>query len=192
MKLRQQFAVLTAVVALLIAISCGMGYYMASSMLTDSIEHQLTAIVKGEGDSVDSWVTNKAAMLNGTVAVLSKQPAEVIDSTASIPFLATGLADKNILDITNGLESGNAYSYLDGAYSVQDFDPRTRDWYKDVKSTQKGIFTNAYVTKGGAMDGKIIVSYAVPVIDANGNFMAGLCADIDVDILDEFVDGINY
>ena len=46
MKLRQQFAVLTAVVALLIAISCGVGYYMASSMLTDSIEHQLTAIVK--------------------------------------------------------------------------------------------------------------------------------------------------
>ena len=40
MKLRQQFAVLTAVVALLIAISCGVGYYMASSMLTDSIEHQ--------------------------------------------------------------------------------------------------------------------------------------------------------
>ncbi len=38
MKLRQQFAVLTAVVALLIAISCGMGYYMASSMLTDSEE----------------------------------------------------------------------------------------------------------------------------------------------------------
>lgn len=37
MKLRQQFAVLTAVVALLIGISCGMGYYMASSMLTDSI-----------------------------------------------------------------------------------------------------------------------------------------------------------
>ena len=30
MKLRQQFAVLTAVVAMLIAISCGMGYYMAS------------------------------------------------------------------------------------------------------------------------------------------------------------------
>lgn len=65
MKLRQQFAVLTAVVALLIAISCGVGYYMASSMLTDSIEHQLTAIVKGEGDNVDSWVANKAAMLNG-------------------------------------------------------------------------------------------------------------------------------
>ena len=38
MKLRQQFAVLTAVVALLIAISCGVGYYMASSMLTGSEE----------------------------------------------------------------------------------------------------------------------------------------------------------
>ena len=192
MKIQQQFAAVTVVVGLFMAITCGVGYYMAQSMLSNSIEQQLTAIVKGKGNDIDNWFATKAAVLNSTAAVLSKQPAEVIDSTASIPFLATGLADKNILDITNGLESGNAYSYLDGAYSVQDFDPRTRDWYKDVKSTQKGIFTNAYVTKGGAMDGKIIVSYAVPVIDANGSFMAGLCADIDVDILDEFVDGINY
>ncbi len=192
MKLRQQFAVLTAVVALLIAISCGMGYYMASSMLTDSIEHQLTAIVKGEGDSVDSWITNKAAMLNGTVAVLSKQPAEVIDSTASVPFLCTASADKNILDITNGLESGNAYSYLDGDLSGPDFDPRTRDWYKDVKSAQKGIFTSAYVNKGGVMDGKMVVSYALPLIDSNGNFIGALCEDIDLDILKEVVKNINY
>ena len=179
-------------VALLIAISCGMGYYMASSMLTDSIEHQLTAIVKGEGDSVDSWVTNKAAMLNGTVAVLSKQPAEVIDSTASVPFLGTASADKNILDITNGLESGKAYSYLDGDLSGPDFDPRTRDWYKDVKSAQKGIFTSAYVNKGGVMDGKMVVSYALPLIDSNGNFIGALCEDIDLDILKEVVKNINY
>ena len=192
MKLRQQFAVLTAVVAMLIAISCGMGYYMASSMLTDSIEHQLTAIVKGEGDSVDSWVANKAAMLNGTAAVLSKQPAEVIDSTASVPFLATVSADKNILDITNGLESGKAYSYLDGDLSGPDFDPRTRDWYKDAKSAQKGIFTSAYVNKGGVMDGKMVVSYALPLIDSNGNFIGALCEDIDLDILKEVVKNINY
>ena len=192
MKLRQQFAVLTAVVALLIAISCGVGYYMASSMLTDSIEHQLTAIVKGEGDNVDSWVANKAAMLNGTAAVLSKQPAEVIDSTASVPFLGTASADKNILDITNGLENGNAYSWLDGNLSGPDFDPRTRDWYKDVKSAQKGIYTSAYVNKGGVTDGKIVVSYALPLIDSNGNFIGALCEDIDLDIMKEVVKNINY
>lgn len=192
MKLRQQFAVLTAVVALLIAISCGVGYYMASSMLTDSIEHQLTAIVKGEGDNVDSWVANKAAMLNGTAAVLSKQPAEVIDSTASVPFLGTASADKNILDITNGLENGNAYSWLDGNLSGPDFDPRTRDWYKDVKSAQKCIYTSAYVNKGGVTDGKIVVSYALPLIDSNGNFIGALCEDIDLDILKEVVKNINY
>lgn len=127
MKIKQQFAAVTMVVGLIMAITCGVGYYMAQSMLSHSIEQQLTTIVKGKGNDIDNWFATKAAVLNSTAAVLSKQPAEVIDSTASIPFLATGLADKNILDITNGLESGNAYSYLDGAYSVQDFDPRTRD-----------------------------------------------------------------
>lgn len=104
----------------------------------------------------------------------------------------TASTDKNILDITNGLESGNAYSYLDGDLSGPDFDPRTRDWYKDVKSAQKGIFTSAYVNKGGVMDGKMVVSYAMPLIDTNGNFIGALCEDIDLDTLDKFVEEINY
>ena len=192
MKIEQQFAAVTMVVGLFMAITCGVGYYMAQSMLSNSIEQQLTTIVKGKGNDLDNWFATKTAMLNGTAAVLSKQPAEVIDSTASVPLLNTASTDKNILDITNGLESGNAYSYLDGDLSGPDFDPRTRDWYKDVKSAQKGIFTSAYVNKGGVMDGKMVVSYAMPLIDTNGNFIGALCEDIDLDTLDKFVEEINY
>lgn len=192
MKIKQQFAAVTMVVGLFMAITCGVGYYMAQSMLSNSIEQQLTTIVKGKGNDLDNWFATKTAMLNGTAAVLSKQPAEVIDSTASVPLLNTASTDKNILDITNGLESGNAYSYLDGDLSGPDFDPRTRDWYKDVKSAQKGIFTSAYVNKGGTMDGKMVVSYALPLIDSNGNFIGALCEDIDLDTLDKFVEEINY
>ena len=192
MKIKQQFAAVTMVVGLFMAITCGVGYYMAQSMLSNSIEQQLTTIVKGKGNDLDNWFGTKTAMLNGTAAVLSKQPAEVIDSTASVPLLNTASTDKNILDITNGLESGNAYSYLDGDLSGPDFDPRTRDWYKDVKSAQKGIFTSAYVNKGGVMDGKMVVSYAMPLIDTNGNFIGALCEDIDLDTLDKFVEEINY
>lgn len=81
---------------------------------------------------------------------------------------------------------------MDGDLSGPDFDPRTRDWYKDVKSAQKGIFTSAYVNKGGVMDGKMVVSYAMPLIDTNGNFIGALCEDIDLDTLDKFVEEINY
>ena len=192
MKIKQQFAAVTMVVGLIMAITCGVGYYMAQSMLSHSVEQQLITLVEGRGNDLENWFATKTAMLNGTAAVLSKQPAEVIDSTASIPFLDTASADKNILDITNGLESGNAYSYLDGDLSGPDFDPRTRDWYKDVKSAQKGIFTSAYVNKGGVMDGKMVVSYAMPLIDTNGNFIGALCEDIDLDTLDKFVEEINY
>ena len=192
MKIKQQFAAVTMVVGLIMAITCGVGYYMAQSMLSHSVEQQIITLVEGRGNDLENWFATKTAMLNGTAAVLSKQPAEVIDSTASIPFLDTASADKNILDITNGLESGNAYSYLDGDLSGPDFDPRTRDWYKDVKSAQKGIFTSAYVNKGGVMDGKMVVSYAMPLIDTNGNFIGALCEDIDLDTLDKFVEEINY
>lgn len=192
MKIKQQFAAVTMVVGLIMAITCGVGYYMAQSMLSHSVEQQLITLVEGRGNDLENWFATKTAMLNGTAAVLSKQPAEVIDSTASVPFLNTASADKNIFDITSGLESGNAYSYLDGDLSGPDFDPRTRDWYKDVKSAQKGIFTSAYVTKGDVMDGKMVVSYAMPLIDTNGNFIGALCEDINLDTLDKFVEEINY
>ena len=192
MKIKQQFAAVTMVVGLIMAITCGVGYYMAQSMLSHSVEQQIITLVEGRGNDLENWFATKTAMLNGTAAVLSKQPAEVIDSTASVPFLNAASADKNILDITSGLESGNAYSYLDGDLSGPDFDPRTRDWYKDVKSAQKDIFTSAYVNRGGVMDGKMVVSYAMPLIDTNGNFIGALCEDIDLDTLDKFVEEINY
>lgn len=192
MKLRQQFAAITAIVGLLTAITCGIGYYMAQSMLSESIEDQLTTIVKGEGDNLDSWFVSKAAIADGAAASLSKQSAEVINTQASVAFMTGISADKDILDMTNGLETGKAYSVVSGDISSPDVDPRTRDWYKDIKSAKKGIYTSAYVNKAGSLAGKMVVSYAVPVIDANGNFLGGLCEDIDIDTLAQVVSEINY
>ena len=42
------------------------------------------------------------------------------------------------------------------------------------------------------MDGKMVVSYALPLINSNGNFIGALCEDIDLDILKEVVKSINY
>ena len=189
MKIKQQFAALTAVVGLFMAITCGVGYYMAQSMLSDSIEQQLTTIVKGKGNDLDNWFANKSAIGDGIAATLAKQSPEVINSDASMAFMAGIHADKDIVEITNGLEDGNAYSAITGY--IYNFDPRTRDWYKNIKDTKKPSFTPAYISKG-SFEGKTMIAYAVPVIDANGNFVAGLCVDIDIDTLDKFVDGINY
>ena len=38
----------------------------------------------------------------------------------------------------------------------------------------------------------MVVSYALPLIDSNGNFIGALCEDIDLDILKEVVKNINY
>ena len=189
MKIKQQFAAVTVVVGLFMAITCGVGYYMAQSMLSNSIEQQLTTIVKGKGNDLDNWFSNKSAIADGVAASLAKQSPEVINSDASMAFMASIHADKDILDLTNGLESGNAYSAISG--SLSNFDPRTRDWYKNVKDTKKPSFTPAYISQG-SYEGKTIISYAVPVIDANGSFVAGLCEDIDINVLNKFVEGINY
>ena len=189
MKIKQQFAAVTVVVGLFMAITCGVGYYMAQSMLSNSIAQQLTTIVKGKGNDLDNWFANKSAIADGAAAILAQQSPEVINSDASMAFMVGIHADKNVLDMTSGLESGNAYSATNGL--ISNFDPRSRDWYKNAKNSKKPSFTPAYESKG-SYEGKTIISYAAPVIDANGNFLACLCEDIDIDDLDKFVDGINY
>ncbi len=191
MKIKQQFIAMTSVVAVLMVIICGAGYYMANSMLTNSIENQLTSIVKSEGNSLETWLTGRAAILDGVGNALSQQPAEVSDTAASIPYLGAIAGDKNIVDLTNGVENGSAFSWVDGDISGPDYDPRSRDWYKEVKSTRKPLYTEAYVSSGGSFDGKLVVSYAVPVIN-NGTFRGAICEDIGLDILDETIKEINY
>ena len=62
MKIREQFAAMIGFVGLLIALACGIGYYMAQSMLTESIQHQLTAIVEDQGNTLNNWIENKATI----------------------------------------------------------------------------------------------------------------------------------
>ena len=190
MKIREQFAAMIGFVGLLIALACGIGYYMAQSMLTESIQHQLTVIVEDQGNTLNNWIENKATIAEGIGGALSSQPAETSHTPAAIPFLGAITADNNILDITTGTEDGLSYSWLNGFLS--DFDPRQRDWYKEAKSTQTGIFTEAYINAAGSNAGQLAISYAVPIKNQAGAFEGALCEDIKLDVLKEAVQNINY
>ncbi len=192
MGIKQRFYLMIGLVALLMAVISGTGYKMAQSILTDSVKSQLTAIVQEQGSQLDTWIESKAALLDASGNALSNRPAAESTTAASIPYLGTIAGDKEIMDITNGLESGAAYSWVDGDLSGDGFDPRTRDWYKEVKAGKEPIYTEAYITHGGSSDGKVVVSYAVPLKTPEGAFAGALCEDITLDVLDEVVEKIHY
>lgn len=191
MGIKQRFMVMIGLVALLLAAVSGIGYYMAQSILSDSVKSQLTAIVKDQGTQLDTWIESKAAILDGVGNALSKQSAEVSTTKQTLPYLGAIAGDKEILDLTSGSDSGNSFSYVDGDIT-NDFDARTRDWYKDAKNTGNALFTEAYVSLGGSSDGKIVISYAVPLKADSGKTIGALCEDIDLSVLENVVKKVNY
>lgn len=191
MGIKQRFMVMIGLVVLLLAAVSGIGYYMAQSILSDSVKSQLTAIVKDQGSQLDIWIESKAAILDGVGNALSKQSAEVSTTKQTLPYLGAIAGDKEILDLTSGSDSGNSFSYVDGDIT-NDFDARTRDWYKDAKNTGNALFTEAYVSLGGSSDGKIVISYAVPLKADSGKTIGALCEDIDLSVLENVVKKVNY
>lgn len=191
MGIKQRFMVMIGLVVLLLAAVSGIGYYMAQSILSDSVKSQLTAIVKDQGSQLDTWIESKAAILDGVGNALSKQSAEVSTTKQTLPYLGAIAGDKEILDLTSGSDSGNSFSYVGGDIT-NDFDARTRDWYKDAKNTGSSLFTAAYVSSGGSSDGKIVISYAVPLKADSGKTIGALCEDIDLSVLENVVKKVNY
>ena len=191
MGIKQRFMVMIGLVVLLLAAVSGIGYYMAQSILSDSVKSQLTAIVKDQGSQLDTWIESKAAILDGVGNTLSKQSAEVSTTKQTLPYLGAIAGDKEILDLTSGSDSGNSFSYLDGDIT-NEFDARTRDWYKDAKNTGSSLFTAAYVSSGGSSDGKLVISYAVPLKADSGKTIGALCEDIDLSVLENVVKKVNY
>lgn len=191
MGIKQRFMVMIGLVVLLLAAVSGIGYYMAQSILSDSVKSQLTAIVKDQGSQLDTWIESKAAILDGVGNALSRQSADVSTTKQTLPYLGAIAGDKEILDLTSGSDSGNSFSYVDGDIT-NDFDARTRDWYKDAKNTGSSLFTAAYVSLGGSSDGKIVISYAVPLKADSGKTIGALCEDIDLSVLENVVKKVNY
>ena len=191
MGIKQRFMVMIGLVVLLLAAVSGIGYYMAQSILSDSVKSQLTAIVKDQGSQLDTWIESKAAILDGVGNALSRQSADVSTTKQTLPYLGAIAGDKEILDLTSGSDSGNSFSYVDGDIT-NDFDARTRDWYKDAKNTGNALFTEAYVSLGGSSDGKIVISYAVPLKADSGKTIGALCEDIDLSVLENVVKKVNY
>lgn len=88
---------------------------------------------------------------------------------------------------TAGYNDGRAFGDSggdNGIFDVSDYDPRTRDWYKDAMIKQSTILTDIYTddTTGGLM-----VSVASPI--GNQGVVAG---DISLDVLNDIISQVDF
>ena len=185
MSIRQKFILLAGIVGIILTAVSIIGYSTASSNLNESVESELLATVEIQGKSFDGWIREKSAPAVNAANQMSKFIGADKNFIQNIMKLAE--SDKNIMAITNCDETGMVLSNT--ADYTGKLEIRTRDWYKNVKSAGKLIFTDVYQD---ATNGKLVVSAAMPYFDSNGKFYGAICDDISVDTLNEEIKQINY
>ena len=186
LTLIQKFRLISVIAGALISIVSIIGYYMSDKGLSETLEREISAIIDARGNELDGWLGRKAASaeyaanmftaLNGDMARMKTRE-----------MLAIATSDKDILEVTVGLNDGFFCSYNAGDYTGQ-LDPTSRPWYKNARDLNKVLFTDAYID---VYTNKLIVSAAAP-IKANGQFIGSMCNDISLDVLDEQVKKIDY
>ena len=81
--------------------------------------------------------------------------------------------------------------YLDehGVYKQDDYDVRTRQWYKDLKEQQKWTMSDVELHPA---DNYIYTAINIPIFNFNDEFIGVGGADILIDSIAEFVDQAKY
>ena len=186
MKLKQKFMALACTMAAAIAAVCAISYYFSSAELRSSVDSELRMTVAREAAQLNGWLESKKSFaeseanlltsLNGNMALLKTK--EILGSATS---------DKEILEMTMGLEDGYFYCYNAGNLTGK-VDPRGRLWYQTAQSSNKATFTAPYVDVNV---GKLIVSVGTP-IKANNSFIGAACLDIALDTLTDQAKKMNY
>lgn len=183
--LKQKFtflAILSGLVALIIA---GVGYYVSYQNLSATIEGEMNTVIDAQGKELEGWLKEKGvssqylANLLGNIGDLNQM------KNRNLLSLAT--SDKEILEVTIGLQDKYFYGYNAGDFTGK-IDPTQRPWYQQAASRNSVTFTDAYLD---SFTNKMIISAVAP-IKTNGQLMGATCVDVALDVLDKQVEQMKY
>ncbi|NCC88275.1 MAG: HAMP domain-containing protein, partial [Clostridia bacterium] len=149
------------------------------------VEQSLQMASRALTDYIDVWIAGKKSGVESASRYLSN-----IHSMNENQIIAI-LRETNLAlggcDVTIGLEDKTVYTAT-GDVMPDDYDPRVRDWYKTIKTTQKVGVADAYMD---ASTNKLIVSIMAPIMK-DGKFLGGVVLDISLDLLIRAISDINF
>ena len=183
--LKQKFtflAILSGLVALIIA---GAGYYVSYTNLSATIESEMEAIVDAQGKELESWLKEKGV----SAQYLSDLLGNIGDANQlkNPNMLSLTSSDKDILEVTIGLQDKYFYGYHAGDFTGK-IDPTGRPWYQQAASRNSVTFTDPYLD---SFTNKMVLSAVAP-IKTNGQLVGATCVDIALDVLDDQVEKMKY
>ena len=179
--------IITVVILLVISslvISSFISYRQLSSSIVGNIDKYSQLQVASTANKINSWFQGikKGLVATAPDFAIPRDDEQLLLMVKQV-FLAT---DAN--DILAAYEDGKAITAIDGKLSLDSFDPRTRDWYKEAKQKGTTIITGIY---SDATTGGLMISIAEPFY-YNGQFTGVLLADIRLETVSNFIKNSSF
>jgi len=167
-----------ALITLCLMASNGLSYATLKEDTIRSVDEMSVSVVNYEAQKIEQWFQDKVQVID--VLKTHYQAQSSADSYIDLAALSEDMSGFSL--IIYGIDDGRAFT-SSGLRDPNEYDPRTRDWYQMAQATSGLALTDVY---NDAITGKPVISMSKSV--TNGVILG----DIELDILDEVVEGINY
>ena len=184
LNLKQKFGLLAVLSSALLVIVSAIAYYISDKSLTETIEQEAREIVKSQAIELDKWLIGRSVTAEHLADLLGNMGT--FDKMKNPELYALATSDKDVMEVTIGLEDKFFYGYHAGDFTGK-IDPTDRGWYLTAKDKNALSISDSYVD---SFTGKTVVSAVAPIKTPSGQFMGATC--ITLDALDRQVETMNY
>ncbi len=146
MNVKQKFFALSGVAGLIMAIVSIVGYFTASTAVSETVEKEIISTIKAESNGAEAWLLEKGQLAQGVASILTHLPASQ-EALARSQALTQAVADdKEMTNLINAMEDGFCMA-LHGGDQTGKSEWTKRAWYTRAKAAGKVAFTDPYVSK---------------------------------------------
>ena len=183
------------VVLAMIGTMAGVTYYRAGSIIEGLVDTAGVEIVKSAAENVDARL-NKVEAIVLTAAETVRDAMLRLNVTDEdgvekiVAALTARTKNEGIMDLYMGHEATGKFSDGTGWKEPDDYDCRTRSWYKEAVAAGKGkiIFTEPYVD---GITKQVVISTATAIYDDAGKLLGVVGGDMDISGLSDYVVGLQ-
>lgn len=171
-KLKIQIAI-AVIITLVSSVQAWISISQLTQQTASSVQHQMQSISLSTSRNISDWIRVRAEMMQANQSLIGKE------KNADRELLLTKRAGQ-FLSVYAGFENGEI-AYGDKTETFpKDYDPRTRQWYKDAINHDTLILTEPYRD----FDGSMVVSMAQSFEDERRGVLA---ADLTINEIIERV-----
>ncbi len=185
-------ATISVVVVMIMLIGSSGSYLIANSVVNKKVRELQFEKARKAAEEMNGWLSEQIAWVEENADAyefflqdlfVQQKDYEKIESYLEARLLS---ASDTIMDVYYGFEDHT--TLIGNAEAGGGYDCCERSWYKLVKETGSVIVTDPYAD---AFTGKIVVTIAVPLYNADGKFAGACGADITTEELVEALDSLK-